>query len=150
MREWINLVETFVTGFKTTYSRANEPPCEIFKNPTRAEYKICSANNSNVRAFLVGPDIYIWNSYTALHQTVREHLQLSPDVIPIVLYGKIGSESLAEITDNTRHTPLWHSPDVGSMVKRHPWLNKAFKEIEVHYYDQDIEGPWDELRKLTT
>lgn len=146
MRDFIKIIENslneeFSHGFVTFLGKQ----CEIFKNPSRKEYAQCLDGNDDVRAFLVGDDILIWNTYSALHQMVREELKLPATAISIVLCGRPDSEAYVSVTDNTKGTVWWHNAAVARAIHKNPALNRMFSEIEISYYDEAIVGPWDEL-----
>ncbi len=140
MRKYLDILETFAHGFVPQYGRGQA--CEVFKNPDRREYKAAKADNDDVRAFLVGDDIYVWNTFQAVHRAVRDELKLPDTAVPLNLYGTPGSEGLANVSDATQGTPLWHNPEVYDMVQEHPYLLRAFTEIEITYYDEAIVGDW--------
>jgi hypothetical protein len=140
VRQFINIVESFTHGFQTTWRRGNS--CEVFKNPSLKEYRQCLASNDDVRAFLVGDDILIWNTFEAVHQMVREEMKLDQNAIPINLYGHPGGECIAVITDNSRNSPWWHSGEVIEVIETNNYLKRNFTNIEIGFYDEDIVGPW--------
>ena len=135
----IPLFEDFMHAFKVSYHNGI---CEVFKNPSRKEFNQIKGDNDEVRAFLTEDDIYIWNTFSALHQTVREELKLDKYAIPVVLYGNIGEDAAVMITDNVRHTPLYHSSFLAEPIEQNRYMIKNFTSVEISYYDEDIVGNW--------
>ena len=134
----------FLHGFKPSYIKTGM--CEIFKNPSRKELSVFAlGKNNQVRAFIVGNDLLVWNMFSALHQTVREELKLDKNAIPLNLYAMIGGDGFAIVTDNTRDTPWWHNGDVADAIEENPFIVKNFKYLEIEYYDSDIVGDWKSL-----
>lgn len=147
MRQFINIVEKelltekFHKGFVSFQGKT----CEIFHNPSPKEYKECLAGNDQVRAFLVGDDVLVWNVFSALHQMVREELRLPADSIPLVIYGDLGDVCGALITDNSRNTVWWHNGEVHDVIQSNAYLSRHFIATEIAYYDEDIVGAWTRL-----
>lgn len=144
MRKWINLCETFETGF----SGIHGAEVVIYKNPSRKEWKECEQYH-NVRAFVVGNDLYIWNPFAAVHQMVREHLGLDGEAISVTISAIFGQECFVTITDNVRKTKWWHNPEVVDAIHNCHYLNRVFADIEINYYDEDIGGRWDDPRQIS-
>ena len=137
--------ESFLHSFKSLYMPGGKT-CEIFKNPSRQEFKQLDPNGNGIRAFIVNQkDVIMWETTSMVHQLVREELKLGPDVIPVVIYGQFRAGADIMITDNTTHTPLWHNPDIWMSVVRNDYLSKTFRTIEVDYYDSNIVGDWRNL-----
>ena len=128
--------ESFMTGF----NHWNGKYVEIYRNPTGKEWKSI-ADHGEVRAFLVGDDLLAWQVYDSVHQTVREELKLPKESIPLNLWIQ-GKEAVAVVTDNSKNTPLHHSPDVESVIINHPYFVSKRITVEVGYYDEAIVGPW--------
>jgi hypothetical protein len=95
-----------------------------------------------VRAFIVANDLLVWNVFSALHQSVRDELKLGPDVIPLNLFGVMGDEAVAVVTDNTRNTSWWHDGNVAAVIEDHPFMLRNFKSVEIDFYDSDVVGDW--------
>lgn len=133
--------EAYAAGFKGYRGEQ----CDVFRNPTRKEYREALAVNDSVRAFLVGDDILIWNTFSSLHQTVRDNMRLAVSAIPLVMYGAPGSECGCQVTDNTRGGPWWHNGEVADAIESHPYLRRMFQDISVCYYDEAIVGDWRDL-----
>ena len=141
MRKMIAIVETYAHGFKNFRGQQ----CDVFRNPSRREWREVVGKNSHVRAFLDGNDILIWNSFGALHQNVRDTMKLSNDVISLIIYGKPGTDAVIIVTDNTRNTVWWHNGDVADEIIAHPYIRRNFIDVELSFYDEDIVGDWREL-----
>lgn len=155
MREFINLIEQaldekFERGNVVAAFPVRKGTCEVYKNPSSRDLKEimnAAGHEEPPRCFLVGRDALIWSTFSALHQEVRNHLNLPNDAIPLILYGEPRRGVDAMVTDCSRNTPIWHSPDVHFEIMCHPYLEAMFGEdqIRVSYYDEGVEGPWDEL-----
>ncbi len=140
MRQWIDLVEKYETGF----SGIRGAEVAIYRNPSPKEWKSCE-QYGEVRAFIMGDDLLIWDVFAAVHQMVREHLHLPNTAIPVILAGTFRGEAHANITDNSRLGPWWHNGEVVNAIQECAYLKKNFSGVEVSFYDEAIEGPWDEL-----
>ena len=136
----IGIEESYVSGF--TGIKGAE--VVIYRNPTRKEWKECQQHDE-VRAFIVGNDILIWNPYVALHQMVRDELSLGNDAISIMIEGNFGDGCYVSVTDNTRNTPWWHNPAVIDAIEDCGFMASKFPTIEIGFYDEAIVGSWDEL-----
>lgn len=120
--------------------------CTVFKNPSSKEYKEAQNGDDSVRAFLVGEDILIWNTYEALHQEVREHCKLDKNAISLVLYGNFRSEVVCEVTDNMRSSVWMHNPEIVDEICQHPMLRRMFRgQPEISYFDEAIVGNWRDI-----
>lgn len=139
-----SLNETFVDGFAGLGGK----PCEIFKNPTPKELKGCMDPSSHsVRAFLVGDDILIWNTFAALHGMVRTALSVPKEGIPLVIYMEprgLGGECNVEVTDASTSTPWYHNPEIVEEIHTHPYM-RGFKDVEISFFDEAIFGDWRDL-----
>lgn len=154
MREFINIVESTILTekFHKGFVSFQGKTCEVFQNPSPKEYKECLAGNDQVRAFLVGDDILVWDVFSALHQMVRDELHLPADSIPLVIYGDLGEVCSAEVTDNSRNTVWWHNGEVHDVIQSHAYMSRHFLATRVGYYDEDIVGEWtglDDEEELT-
>lgn len=144
MRKFIDLVESFETAFKTSraYSEQSKT-CEIFRNPTRKEF---GELGGEIRAFLVGDDVLMWNAFGALHGEVREQLKLDRDAISLEIWSEgYGNECLVQVTDNTQRTKWFHNPEIVDEIKGNAGLNRMFDGISIEYFDAAIYGDWDDL-----
>lgn len=138
MRKLIDLVEGYEGAFNT-----RGKTCEIFRNPTRKEFKELGGE---IRAFLDGDDVLMWNAYGALHQEVRENLKLDKDAISLEIWSEgYGNGCLVMVTDNTRQTKWMHNPDIVSEITSNRGLRAMFDHISIEYFDQAIYGEWDDL-----
>jgi hypothetical protein len=154
MRYFIDLIEQaldekakpgeIVAQFRPSWARPTNPDCIVYKNPSPAEMRVLTKTDAP-RAFLIGDSILVWDTSTALHQTVRDHLRLDKTAVPLMLYGQPRRGIDAMVTDNTDNTPLWHNPMVAEIVRDHPYLRSVFGEVTVSYYDENIVGDWEEL-----
>jgi hypothetical protein len=136
------VVEDFAGSFKTRYAPEG---CEVFRNPTRREFQACGGE---IRAFLVGDDVLMWNAYKALHQQVREGMNLPKDALSIEIWSEgYGGDLLANVTDNSERTVWHHNPETANYIRNHPALNRMFADISVDYYDGAIVGDWEELEE---
>jgi hypothetical protein len=145
IRQWMTLCE----GYADTIEVGNRS-WDIFRNPSRKEYIEALGSNGEVRAFLVGDDMIIWNAYGATHSTVRDRakqLRLPHDtIIPLLIYGRPGRECIAVVTDHVQNTMWSHNGAVVAAIENNPYMRRVFpKKIEVSFYDQDIVGDWREL-----
>lgn len=136
--------EALERSFPVSYRRGE--PCDVYSDPSRKEYLAALESNDEVRAFLHAGRLLVWNTYGALHQTVRDTLGLGPDAIPLVIYGRPSSGAEVLVTDNTRNTPWHHNGGVVDAVMDDPHLHRLFgDDIAVSFYDEDIVGDWREL-----
>jgi hypothetical protein len=143
---WIDIVkqgECTTEAFAGAFQTRGET-CEVFRNPNSREFRECGGE---IRAFLVGSDILMWNAYGALHQEVRERMKLPRDIISLEIYSEgYGGDVFVNVTDNTERTSWYHNPEIVDEIKSHPGLNRMFKDIDIGYFDEAIVGPWDEIR----
>ncbi len=139
------ITEDFAGAFVPFYSK-DKTPCEVFKNPSKQEFRKVEGKNDQVRAFIVGDDLYVWNVYQSLHQTVREELKLPEDSISLTISGKVGADAYVSVTDNVRHTRWFHNPEVADAIYQNPWIARLFNEIEIDYFDDGIWGDWANLQ----
>ncbi len=132
------LNEVFIHEFKPSYTKGKS--CEIFKNPTAKEYRTFEGM---ARGFIIDDrTVILWKVYDSLHQTVRDELKLSKDVIPIVIYGDLKSDVNIEVTDNIRNSELLHTP-LSEVIRTNAYIQAAFRDINVSYFDEAIVGSWD-------
>ncbi len=129
--------------YETGFSGIRGAEVVIYRNPTRREWKSISEDDS-VRALVDGDDLIVWNTYTALHQMVRDHLNLR-DAISIVIYGSLGQDIGILITDNNRNTQWMHNPDTAETIRDCAYIANNFSDVEISYFDEAIVGPWDDL-----
>jgi hypothetical protein len=145
---YFEILESFYDSFRLPsylISPGQSEICEIFKNPTKSEYKICQGKlNKEVRAFIVGNDLFAWDS-NCLHQTVKNHLKLSDDSIPFIIWGNFENYADCQITDTIKNSHLWHNPKVAEIIMNNPYIKRNFTQVEVSYYDEDIYGDWAKL-----
>jgi hypothetical protein len=139
MRRFIDLSEKFHHGFVPTYNRGK--PCEVFKNPDRSEVRKLKADMDEVRAYLVGDDIFMWNTYQSLHRTVHDELKLPADALPIIIYGDVDDEASVVVTDASRSTVWHHNAETRGAIMAHPYFARC-EDVEVSYYDEAIVGQW--------
>lgn len=115
---------------------------EVFKNPTRKEYNQC-VSYGEARAFIVGDDLYIWPVFSAVHQMVREHLNLPLETaVPVIIHGEYGGEIYVTVTDNSRKAPFHETNEAASLIRKCAFLNRMFKLDDIGYYNEDIVGSW--------
>ena len=144
MRKYIDIVESFEGAFNTRRAYSSQTKtCEVFRNPTRKEFSECGGE---IRAFLVGDDVLMWNAFGALHGEVREHMKLDADAISLEIYSEgYGSECIAMVTDITRRTKWYHNPEIVDEIKSNSGLNRMFDHVSIEYFDEAIYGAWDDL-----
>lgn len=136
----VALNETYVTGF----AGIRGAEAAVFRNPSAKEWKECE-QYGDVRAFIVGDDLLIWSPFVAVHQMVREALNLPDTAIPLVISGSLRDEIHASVTDNSRNSPWWHNPEVVSAIQECAFVKRNFEDVEVSFYDEAIEGSWLDL-----
>lgn len=140
MRKLIDLVESYAGAFNT-----RGKTCEVFRNPTAKEFRECG---SEIRAFLVGDDVLMWNAYSALHQEVRENLKLPTDSISLEIWSEgYGKDCDVSVTDNTERTSWYHNPEIVGEIRGNAGLSSMFDHISIYYFDEAIVGPWDEIEE---
>lgn len=135
-----DLTEKYQAGF----SGIKGAEVAIYRNPTTKEWKDCD-EYGEVRAFIVGDDVLVWNPFTAVHQMVRDHLSLGNDAISVSIGGMFRNEAYINVTDNTRNTPWHHNPEVIAAIRQCAFIRTHFTSVEIGFYDEAIVGPWDDL-----
>ena len=123
---------------------------EIFRNPSSKELLIAQGKHGDLlRAFLDGDDLLVWESSKALHSEVMRDIKFkTSDPIPLLIYSFDSSGGVeVEVTDTARRTKWHHNPKVKDAIESHPWIKKLGHDgfVDIHYYDEAIVGPWDEL-----
>lgn len=121
---------------------------DIWKNPTLQELnrEMNMRKYGDVRAFLIGRDMYAWNTTDALHAEVAEKFLKGKDVkttIPIV-FVLDGRQAYAMVTDFSKRTIWNHNPAVATAISNHPHIRKLADRVEVDYYDEAIGGSWEQ------
>ncbi len=134
------LAEKYQDGF----SGIKGAEVAIYRNPTAKEWKDCD-EYGEVRAFIVGDDVFVWNPFTALHQMVRDHLSLGNEAISVSIGGMFRNEAYINVTDNTRNTPWHHNPEVIAAIRQCAFIRTHFTSVEIGFYDEAIVGPWNDL-----
>lgn len=137
MRNWINLVENYLA----TVSGIRSNQVEVFKNPSRKEWLSCQKHDM-VRGFLLGNDLMVWNVYGAVHQMVRDHLQLPLDAIPITIEGDYKGSVYVVVTDNAK-APILHNPKIRDMILDNGFMKK-FRDVDIGFFDEAIVGDWED------
>lgn len=132
-----DLIEKYQTGFKGIKGEM----ADIFRNPTTKEWRECEQYNE-VRGMVVGDDLLIWNPYTAVHQMVRDELNLPREAIPLTIMGILRGEAHVTVTDNSAQTPWHHNPEVARAIRSCGYVQNNFTDIEISYYDESIVGDW--------
>ena len=128
--------------FETSFNNRGKS-CEVFKNPTRKELLQCKEYDS-VRAFVVDDDLYVWNPFRALHQEIRDQLNLPPDAISIEITF-VGRSAAVMVTDNTKNTIWHHNPKVVPELSNNSRLRQLFNNIHIDFYDSAIVGNWRDI-----
>jgi hypothetical protein len=129
-------------AFAHSFMTFRKTQCDVFKNPSVKEYREALVKNDDVRAFIVGQEVLIWNTFSALHQMVRDEMHLSNDAISIVIYGVPRQSCAIVVTDNNRSGPWFHNAAVADVISNNPYLKRTFPEIDISYFDEDIVGDW--------
>ena len=126
-------------------------PVTGYKNPTPKQMNSCKKFDQ-VRAFLVGKDMYIWEE--AVHRAAARALGLLSDsnVIPLNMYlngSKIGAVAITDFANNTK----WHhNPKLKDAILNNKWIKLYADKSDIQdpdfvsYYDSAIYGPWHELK----
>ncbi len=132
------LKEKFHDMYVSIYTKKT---VEIFKNPSRKEYREVIASDS-VRALLGPKDLYIWNTWAECHNNVKDKSPKFKNMIAVVIFGEYGKDVDVQLTDGNSGTKWDHNPEVYDFIMNHSLLNSMFRSIEVSYYDEAIGGAW--------
>lgn len=116
---------------------------EVFRNPSRKEWRQISGEYQLIRGFIVGDDLLVWAAFDAVHQNIREGLKLPNTAIPVTIEGEYRGSIYINVTDNAR-PPVLHNPEIRSMILDCDFLN-AFSDIEIGFFDEAIYGDWEDL-----
>lgn len=143
MREFINLVETFLTAIRPTY-RTNNDAVEVYRNPSAKEWR---SMGDSVHAFIIGDDILAWQGGSLLHYEVHQNCSLPQTAIPVYLYGDLKDDLDVQVTDSAKRSPWFHNPLTANQIRRCNYLKNNFSDISVSYFDEAIVGDWEELQQ---
>jgi hypothetical protein len=124
----------------------NLVPTPIYKNPTSKEL-----NNryNEVRMYIIGEDVYSWQSTELLHGEVARMLNFDNKRIPLIA-GLYHNKILnAFVTDDSKHT-IWHENGkvVNAILSNKNFMTITtpdFNSKHIEFYNQDIVGDWKEL-----
>jgi hypothetical protein len=123
----------------------DKKPFTVYKNPSMDEYGKAMGDDHQVRAFVKGDDLYVWNAAAGIHAVVYEQLKLT-DAIPLYMYGFIGEATEVMVTDCIERTKWANNKSkVASAIKNCGFLKNNFKRVLVDYYDADVVGDWKNL-----
>jgi len=136
-----DILEAFYDSFKNHRDRK---VVEIFKNPNSKEMKESMGRADYVRAFLVDNDVLVWNVFGALHFEIEERFNLGNNAIPIILYP---NDNIIEVSDHSKRTIWNHNPKVKNAILNNGWVKSNMSNVQVHYYDEDIEGDWEKFNE---
>lgn len=135
-----DIFEEFYDSFKNPRDRKI---IEVFKNPNSKEMKEVMGKGDYVRALLIGNDILVWNVFGALHMDIMKQFNLGKDAIPIILYP---NADIIDVSDFSKYTNWDHNPNTKSAILNNNWVKSNMSNVQVHYYDEDIEGDWEDLK----
>lgn len=151
------------SGYDPSTARAAEEPllqyaltvengnqtAEVFKNPrpgTKEWREILGEYGDGARAFLVGGDVFMWDSLGAIHHQVGEQLKPGRSAIPVEFYIHKNKLTGVRVTDYSQRTGWDHNPGVVEAIKNHPFVKKyADTDFEVSFWDETIVGDWADL-----
>jgi hypothetical protein len=109
------------------------------------EYGKAENGTNQVRAFVKGNDLYVWNTSAGIHAVVYEQLKLT-DAIPLYLYGFMGGHCGVMVTDMIERTKWANAKSkIAAVILKCGFLKQHFKTISVGYYDEDVVGDWKDL-----
>jgi hypothetical protein len=80
-----------------------------------------------------------------MHFFVREQLKLSPNAVSVYVYGNLRDNVEFIVTDNMKGTPLYHTGEAETIIQDCAFVQKAFRSVNVDYYDSDIVGDWSRI-----
>lgn len=120
---------------------------DIWENPNQREFnrEMNMGKYGDVRAFLVGKDMFAWNTTDAMHAEVFDSFFKGVNVktiIPIV-FALSGRRAYAMVTDFSKRTMWHHKPSVVTAIKNHPHIRRLSNDVEVDFYDEAIVGSWE-------
>jgi len=126
-------------------------PVTGYKNPTPQQINACKEYDQ-VRAFLVGKDLYVWKE--AIHRAAARTLGLigKSDVIPLNMYLSGSNIEAVAVTDFANNTKWHHNPKLKDAILKNKWIklyanNSDVKDPDfINYYDSAIYGPWHEMK----
>lgn len=139
-----------LAAYEKTVQTPGGKPVEVFKNPSRKELKEI-AQHDEVRAFLVGNDLIVWNTYGAIHHQMSEQIQIPDDSVALNMnVHQDGKSYYVRVSDWTRRSSWFHNPEIVPYIMNHPALKLVRDrgpEFEIGFFDENIVGRWDELKE---
>lgn len=151
MREFIDIIDQtdepiIAEGFVTTLTPdyGARKPFDVFKNPSRKEWREIAGQHDEVRAYIVGDDVFAWPVFGDLHANVARALGIT-NGISVLIMGDYRGEASIQVTDATRHTSWLHNPGTADAIRDCAFLDRTFEFIEIGFFDETVVGDWSEL-----
>lgn len=147
MGRFLHFLETYHAGFtRKMYGKENH--ADVYKDPSHKELH-ASSHDGNTLAWLHHSHMYSFNPHHTRHYDVKPHIGINHhdkhEGIALDIHHH-KKEAHVTVTDSTKNSKWHHNPDLKKHIENHPQLKKHFKKVHVNYYDEDIHGPWHEMK----
>ncbi|RLI47197.1 hypothetical protein DRO61_08180, partial [Candidatus Bathyarchaeota archaeon] len=138
--------------YKAFKNRENKT-VDVFMNPSKKDLKRESGGYNNIRGFIHGNNLFVWNGHKSIHDEVANNIQTNQkEAIPVMLYiNKDGSINGIRVTDFSKRGNWFRNPNTKDAILKNKYIRmnidkQSMKDEDfIDYFDSAIVGKWEDI-----